>query len=289
MDTNELLKKIKLIEIKTRGLTKQVFSGAYHSSFKGKGMAFSEVREYNVGDEVRTIDWNVTARFNAPFVKVFEEERELTVILMIDVSGSSEFGTQNKTKKDLALELAAVLAFSAIANNDKIGAIFVSDRIEKYIAPAKGKKHALYILRELIALKPKSLKTNINEGLKFLRNTQKKRSIGFVISDFIDSNSFQEGFNVNKRKHDLVAIRLSDPAESKLPNLGMIHLYNAETNRKTWVNSSSVVAQKIFEENFRSFENQLNDIFKQLGVDQTTIQTTDDYIPKLMQLFHTRK
>ena len=289
MDTNELLKKIKLIEIKTRGLTKQVFSGAYHSSFKGKGMAFSEVREYNVGDEVRTIDWNVTARFNTPFVKVFEEERELNVILLIDVSGSSEFGTRNKTKKDLALELAAVLAFSVIANNDKIGAIFVSDQVEKYIAPAKGKKQALYILRELIALKPKSLKTNINEGLKFLRNTQKQRSIGFVISDFIDSNSFQEGFNVNKRKHDLVAIRLSDPAEMVLPDMGMIYLYNAESNRKTWVDSSSATVRKMHEASVKQTENQLFGIFKQLGIDQTTICTTDDYIPKMVQLFQARK
>ncbi len=289
MNTNELLKKIKLIEIRTKGLTKHVFSGAYHSSFKGKGMAFSEVRDYHVGDEVRTIDWNVTARFNTPFVKVFEEERELTVILMIDVSGSSNFGTNDKTKKDLALELAAVLAFSAIANNDKVGAIFVSDQVEKYIAPEKGKKHALYILREMIEFKPKSLETNLNEGLRFFRNILKKRSIGFVISDFMDTHSFTEGMNITHRKHDIVAIRLIDPAESQFPDLGMVHLYNAETGQKTWVNSSSPKARQIYQDNYNAFEAHLSDTFKRIGIDNTTIRTSDDYIPKLVQLFRRRK
>ena len=289
MNTNELLKKIKLIEIKTRGLTKHVFSGEYHSSFKGKGMAFSEVRDYHVGDEVRTIDWNVTARFNTPFVKVFEEERELTVILMIDVSGSSNFGTNEKTKKDLALELAAVFAFSAIANNDKVGAIFVSDQVEKYIAPAKGKRHALYILREMIEFKPQSLQTNLNEGLRFFRNILKKRSIGFIISDFMDSNSFTEGLKITRRKHDLVAIRLTDPAEAELPDLGMIQLYNAETGKKTWVNSSSAKTRQWHRDNYNTFEHNIKETFRRIGIDNTTVQTTDDFIPKLVQLFQTRK
>lgn len=289
MNTNELLQKIKLIEIKTKGLTKHVFSGEYHSSFKGRGMAFSEVRDYHVGDEVRTIDWNVTARFNTPFVKVFEEERELTVMLMIDVSGSSNFGTNEKTKKDLALELAAVLAFSAIANNDKVGAIFVSDHVEKYIAPGKGKKHVLYILREMIEFKPESLQTNLNEGLRFFRNILKKRSIGFIISDFMDSNSFTEGLKITKRKHDLVAIRLIDPAEADLPDLGMIQLYNAETGQKTWVNSSSEKTRQSHKDNFNTFEYNILETFRRIGIDNTVIRTTDDFIPKMVQLFQTRK
>lgn len=252
-------------------------------------MAFSEVRDYHVGDEVRTIDWNVTARFNTPFVKIFEEERELTVILIIDVSGSSEFGTQEKTKKDLALELSAVLAFSAIANNDKVGAIFVTDQVERYIAPEKGKKHALLILRELIDFVPGSKGTNLNEGLRFFRNILKKRSIGFVISDFMDPHSFSEGMSITRRKHDIAAIRLIDPAEYELPDLGMIHLYNAETGEKTWVNSSSPKARETYKNNFDAFENSLRDTFRRTGIDHTTISTSDDYIPKLVRLFQSRR
>lgn len=233
MDTKELLKKIRLLDIKTRGLTKHIFSGEYHSAFKGRGMTFSEVRDYHFGDEVRTIDWNVTARFNEPHVKVFDEERELTVMLIIDVSGSENFGWEDKTKKDLALELAAVLSFSAISNNDKVGAIFVSDKVEKYIAPQKGKKHSLIILREFIELKATSAGTNLNEGLKFFRNTQKKRSIAFVISDFMDDNDFMEGMKVSRKKHDMVALRLVDEAESELPDMGIVQMYNSETGETT--------------------------------------------------------
>lgn len=210
MKTVELLKKIKRLEIKTKGLTKQIFSGEYHSAFKGKGMAFSEVRNYHYGDEVRTIDWNVTARFGDPFVKVFEEERELSVMLIIDISSSGKFGTQGKTKQELAIELAAVLAFSAINNNDKIGAIFISDKVEKYIPANKGRKHALLILRELIEFNPINRGTNISEGLKFFRNIQKKRSICFVISDFIDDNDFLSSIQLNNKNHDMVAIMLRD-------------------------------------------------------------------------------
>jgi uncharacterized protein (DUF58 family) len=289
MDTKDLLKKIKLIEIKTRGLTKQIFSGEYKSSFKGRGMAFSEVRNYQLGDEVRTIDWNVTARFNDPFVKVFEEERELTIILIIDISGSSDFGTKEKTKKELAIELSAVLGFSAVESNDKVGAIFVSDKVEKYIAPEKGKKHVLFILRELIEFKPESLQTNLNEGLKFFRNVQKKRSIGFVISDFLDSTSYIEGFKIAKRNHDMLALRLVDSAEYKLIDLGVIQLFNAETGTKNWVNTSSEKIKQKYKENFQKFEDETSDLFRRNGIDHVKIKTGDDYIPILIQLFKSRK
>lgn len=289
MQTKELLQKIKRIEIKTRGLTKHVFSGEYHSSFKGRGMAFSEVREYQIGDEVRTIDWNVTARFNTPFIKVFEEERELTVMLLIDVSGSGNFGTQEKTKKDLALEIAAVLAFSAIANNDKIGAIFISDQVEKFIAPAKGKKHALLILREMIEFKPQHSGTNLNEGLRFFRNAIKKRSIAFVISDFMDSNPYTEGLNISGRKHDLIALRLVDPAEYELPNLGMVELFNAETGQKTWVNSSKENIRKAYKSNYEDFDARVTESFRRHGIDHATLNTTADYIPALIKLFQSRR
>ena len=288
MDTKELLKKIRLLEIKTKGLTKHIFSGEYHSAFKGRGMTFSEVRDYHFGDEVRTIDWNVTARFNSPYVKVFDEERELTVMLIIDVSGSENFGTENKTKKDLALELAAILSFSAISNNDKVGAIFVSDKIEKYIAPGKGKKHSLVILRELIELKPKSKGTDLNEALKFFRNTQKKRCIAFVISDFMDENDFMEGLKVSRKKHDMVALRLLDNAEKELPKMGIVQLFNAESGKTTWVNTNSKKAQQIHRENFIKYEKKLTKEFHKTGIDYTTIATEDDYVKPLVKLFQNR-
>lgn len=288
MDTKELLKKIRLLEIKTKGLTKHIFSGEYHSAFKGRGMTFSEVRDYHIGDEVRTIDWNVTARFNEPYVKVFDEERELTVMLIIDVSGSEDFGWEDKTKKDLALELAAVLSFSAISNNDKVGAIFVSDKIEKYIAPGKGKKHALVILREFIEIKPTSKGTNISEALKFFRNTQKKRTIAFVISDFIDNNDFMEGFKVTRKKHDMVALRLVDKAESELPSMGIVQLFNSETGETTWVNTNSRQAKETHASNFRDAEKKLENEFKKSGIDFTTISTGEDFIKPLVKLFQNR-
>lgn len=288
MDTKELLKKIRLLEIKTKGLTKHIFSGEYHSAFKGRGMTFSEVRDYHFGDEVRTIDWNVTARFNKPHVKVFDEERELTVMLIIDVSGSENFGWNSKTKKDLALELAAVLSFSAISNNDKVGAIFVSDKVEKYIAPGKGKKHSLIILRELIEIVPENKGTNLNEGLKFFRNTQKKRSIAFVISDFIDDNDFMEGLKVSRKKHDMVALRLVDEAEISLPNMGVVQLFNAETGATTWVNTNSQKAKDIHAKNFESFEKNLAKEFKKSGIDYTSIATDKDFIKPLVKLFQNR-
>jgi len=288
MDTKELLKKIRRLEIKTKGLTKHIFSGEYHSAFKGRGMTFSEVRDYHFGDEVRTIDWNVTARFNEPYVKVFDEERELSVMLIIDVSGSEDFGSGEKTKKDLALELAAILSFSAISNNDKVGAIFVSDKIERYISPEKGKKHALIILREFIELRPESKGTNLEEGLKFFRNTQKKRSIAFVISDFIDDNNFIEGLKVSRKKHDMVAIRLVDEAESTLPNVGLVQLFNSETGETTWVNSNSTRAREMHAQNFKNFEENLFTEFKKSGIDYTSISTSEDFIKPLVKLFQNR-
>lgn len=288
MDTKELIKKIHRLEIKTKGLTKHIFSGEYHSAFKGKGMTFSEVRDYHIGDEVRTIDWNVTARFNSPFVKVFDEERELTVMLIIDVSGSEDFGTVDKTKKDLALEIAAVLSFSAISNNDKVGAIFVSDQVEKYIAPEKGRKHALVILRELIELQSKSKGTNLNEGLKYFRNTQKKRSICFVISDFIDDNDFMNGLKVSRKKHDVVAIKLEDKTEYQLPKMGFVQLFNAETGQTTWVDTNDDKVREEYAQIYKEkSESTLKD-FKKSGIDSAVIATDDNFIKPLIHLFQRR-
>ena len=288
METKDLIQKIHRLEIKTKGLTRQIFSGEYHSAFKGRGMAFSEVRDYHFGDEVRTIDWNVTARYNTPYVKVFEEERELTVMLVIDISGSEEFGTTEKTKKELALEIAAVLAFSAVANNDKVGALLVSDKMERYIAPAKGKKHVLFILRELIEFKPKSKLTNLNEGLRFLRNTQKKRTISFVISDFVDSNNFMEGMRLTKKRHDTIAIKISDNAEKTLPDVGLVQLFNAETGETTWVNSSASWVRETFLSNFMEEESNTLFSFKKAGIDCVSCSTDQDIVKALVKLFHQR-
>ena len=237
-NTTELLKKVRRIELRTRGLSNQIFSGEYHSAFKGRGMAFSEVREYLPGDEIRTIDWNVTARFNEPYVKVFEEERELTTMLLIDVSASDAFGTQKQLKKGLITELSAVLSFSAIQNNDKVGVIFFSDRIEKFIPPKKGKSHILRIIRELIELKPSGRKTNLAEALRFLSNVIKKRCISFIISDFIDDHFEDELKLVNKR-HDTIALQVYDRREYELPNIGLAKFIDAETGQVKWVNTSS--------------------------------------------------
>ncbi len=288
MDTKELLRKIRKLEIRTRGLTRQIFSGEYHSAFKGRGMTFSEVREYQIGDEVRSIDWNVTARFNDPFIKIYEEERELTVMLIIDVSGSEEFGSREKSKKDIALEIAAILAFSAVSNNDKVGAVFVSDRIERFIAPDKGRKHALVILREFIELEPKSRLTDLNEALRFFRNTQKKRSIAFVISDFFDDQEFIDGLKLSNRKHDMVAIRVTDHSERELPPLGLVQVYNAETGRKTWVNSSSQKVRDNYRAEYDRKEAALLRSFKSSGIDFVSVDTEENYILALMALFKHR-
>jgi uncharacterized protein (DUF58 family) len=289
MDAKAILEKIKLLEIKTKSLTKQVFSGEYHSAFKGRGMTFSEVREYQTGDEIRTIDWNVTARFNEPFVKVFEEERELNVVLVIDVSSSQDYGIYEKSKKELALELAAVLLFSAIANNDKIGAIFYSDKMEKYVPPKKGRKHALVILRELSEQESKRKKTNLVEALKFLRNTEKKRSIIFVISDFIDENAYVEALAHARKRHDVVAIKLSDELEQHLPNLGIVPLQDVETGEWNWYNTSNPDFSKEYTDQFEEDKKTFATELRKRGIDSVEITTQDDYYRSLVHLFHQRR
>lgn len=289
METKELLKKVREIEIRTRGLTKQVFSGEYSSAFKGRGMTFSEVRNYQFQDDVRNIDWNVTARFNEPYVKVYEEERELSVFLILDVSGSNHFGTTDKTKHELMLETAAVLAFSAVANNDKVGVIFASDKVEKYIPPKKGRTHAMRILRELINIEPESKGTHLNEGIRFFRNIVKKRSICFVISDFYDENDFMFGLKIANSRHDVIAIKISDPAEEKLPNLGLIKMYDAEKEESIWINSSSKKVRENFSQRNQKYEKELKDSFRKAGVDFAVLSTEGKYLEALNTLFLMRR
>ena len=289
MNTTELLQKIRRIEIRTKGLTKQFFTGQYHSSFKGRGMTFSEVRDYQIGDEVRTIDWNVTARYNAPYVKVFEEERELVVMLMVDISESTIFGTGERSKKELALELMAVLAFSAVENNDKVGAIFVSDSVEKFIPPAKGKKHALSILRTFIDYKPISERTNLNEGFAFYRNCMKKRSICFVISDFMNEQNFEQSISLIRKKHDLIALGLTDIGESQLPDLGLVQMYNSESGYINWVNTSDDSVREQYEKTYLRQQEELIEMFTRLGINYQPLDTNEDYIPKLIRLFKRHK
>lgn len=288
METAELLKKVRKIEIKTKGLSNQIFSGEYHSAFKGRGMAFSEVREYTPGDDVRTIDWNVTARLRTPYVKVFEEERELSVMILVDVSASGQFGTHNQFKQDLITELCAVIAFSASQNNDKIGVIFFSDKIEKIIPPKKGKSHILRIIRELINIEPTNKGTNIELALKYLTNTIKKKSISFLVSDFRDSNSYTDALKIANRKHDVVALRINDMHENKLPDIGLIKLKDNETGKIMWVDTNDKSFKKQFEINHLKFEAQLKDTFTKSGVDFTTINTHEGYIKPLMTLFKKR-
>lgn len=287
METSELLKKVRKIEIKTRGLSNQIFSGEYHSAFKGRGMAFSEVREYQAGDDIRTIDWNVTARFNHPYVKVFEEERELTVTLLVDISGSESFGTQKQLKQDLITELCAVIAFSAIQNNDKIGIIFFSDKIEKYIPPKKGKSHILRIIRDLIEFKPESNKTNIQQALRFFTNVTKKKSIAFLISDFIDSN-YTDALKITNKKHDLVAIRIFDKRENELPNVGLIKVKDAESGAIQWIDTSDKQTRTQFEINAKKRVADIKELFNKCGVDNVNIATHESYIQPLMNLFKRR-
>lgn len=289
MTTTELLQKIRRIEIRTKGLTKQFFTGQYHSSFKGRGMTFSEVRDYQIGDEVRTIDWNVTARYNAPYVKVFEEERELVVMLMVDISESTVYGTGERSKKELALELMAVMAFSAVENNDKVGAMFVSDQVEKFIPPAKGKKHALSILRTFIDYKPISQKTNLNEGFAFFRNCMKKRSICFVISDFMTEQNLEQSISLLRKKHDLIALGLTDKGEAQLPDLGLIQMYNAETGYTNWVNTSDQSVREEYENTYLKQQAELTEMFSRLGIQYEPLDTNEDYIPQLIRLFKRHK
>ncbi len=288
METAELLKKVRKIEIKTKGLSNQIFSGEYHSAFKGRGMAFSEVREYTPGDDVRTIDWNVTARLRTPYVKVFEEERELSVMILVDVSASGKFGTQKQLKQDLITELCAVIAFSASQNNDKIGVIFFSDKIEKFIPPKKGKSHILRIIRELINIEPEQKGTNIELALKYLTNIIKKKSICFLISDFCDNHAFSDAMKIANRKHDLVALRINDMHESILPEVGLIKLKDNETGKIMWIDTNSKQFQIQQKVNNLKFEAELKDTFNKSGVDFTNIFTHEGYIKPLMNLFKKR-
>jgi uncharacterized protein (DUF58 family) len=287
METQELIKKVRKIEIKTRGLSSHIFSGEYHSAFKGRGMAFSEVREYMPGDDIRSIDWNVTARFGHPFVKVFEEERELTVMLVVDVSASGAFGTKTQFKKDLMTELCAVLSFSAIQNNDKIGLVFFSDKIEKFIPPKKGKTHILRIIRELIEFTPSHSKTNLGEALKYVRNVIKKRSICFVISDFRDSD-FEDSLKLANKKHDVVALQIYDQREAELPDAGLLRLVDAETNETLLIDSSNKNTREIYKNNWLRHERTLKDIFARCGVDKARIRSDESYVKPLMFLFKKR-
>ncbi len=288
METSELLKKVRRIEIKTRGLSRNIFAGQYHSAFKGRGMAFGEVREYQYGDDIRDIDWNVTARYNHPYIKVFEEERELTVMLLIDVSGSRDFGTVNVTKKEMITELAATLAFSAIQNNDKIGVIFFSDKIEKFIPPQKGKKHILYIIRELIDFHPEDKETDISQVLKYLTNAIKKRCTAFLISDFIDKGNFKDALTIANRKHDIVAIQVYDRRETELPNVGLMKVKDAETGVERWIDTSSAAVRTAYAEWWDKRQADMMDAFKKCRVDSVSILTEDDYVKSLIALFDKR-
>jgi uncharacterized protein (DUF58 family) len=289
METTELLKKVRKIEIKTRGLSRNIFAGEYHSAFKGRGMAFSEVREYQFGDDIRSIDWNVTARYNHPYVKVFEEERELTVMLLIDVSGSRDFGTFEKMKKNIITEISAILSFSAIQNNDKIGVIFFSDTIEKFIPPKKGRSHILRIIRELIDFHPQRTGTDITGAIRYLTNAIKKRCTAFVISDFIDENpELEMALSIANNKHDVVALKIYDDRERELPPIGMVKLKDAETGKYVWVDSSSRKIRKIYTEFWNKQVGRLDTLFKKCGVDYVSIDTREDYVKSLMTLFKKR-
>jgi len=289
MDAKELLKKVRKIEIKTKGLSKHIFSGEYHSAFKGRGMSFSEVRNYHYGDDVRNIDWNVTARYNEPFIKIFEEERELTVMLLVDVSKSSIFGTVNQMKNELITEICAVLAFSAINNNDKVGVIFFSSKIELYIPPKKGKKHILRIIRELLDLKPEEQGTNLAEALRFFNNVSKKRSIAFVLSDFIvPEKNYEDPLRIAAKRHDITGIHIFDQAEKELPKVGLIRANDPETNQALWIDTSSKRERQrynsFFEDNFNFFKT----TFNKSGIDTVSLETNESYVTTLIKFFKKR-
>ncbi|ETK06816.1 von Willebrand factor [Tannerella sp. oral taxon BU063 isolate Cell 1/3] len=288
METSELLKKVRQIEIKTRGLSNNIFAGQYHSAFKGRGMAFSEVREYQFGDDTRDIDWKVTARYVRPYVKVFEEERELTVMLLIDVSGSKDFGTVSQMKRDVTTEIAATLAFSAIQNNDKIGVIFFSDKIEKFIPPQKGRRHILYIIRELIDFRPDDRQTDINQALKYLTNAIKKRCTAFLLSDFIDRGNYHDALTIANRKHDIVAIQVYDRRETELPAVGLMKVRDAETGQERWIDSSSKRVREAYRTWWDKRQAEMNAAFQKSRIDAVSIRTEDDYVKALLTLFDKR-
>ena len=288
MDTQEILKKVRKVEIKTRRLSANIFAGQYHSAFKGRGMAFSEVREYQFGDDVRDIDWNVTARFHRPYVKVFEEERELTVMLMVDVSGSLDFGTEVQTKRDMVTEIAATLAFSAIQNNDKIGVIFFSDKIEKYIPPKKGRKHILYIIREMLDFKPESRKTDIRQALEFLSGVSKRRCTAFLLSDFYVRQDFSQSLVIGNRKHDIVAIQVYDHRAKELPDVGLMKVIDSETGYEQYIDTSSKKSRTAYTSYWNNRQQNLQETFNKSNVDSISIATSDDYVKALMMLFKKR-
>ncbi len=289
METSELIKRVRKIEIKTRGLSRNIFAGEYHSAFKGRGMAFSEVREYQFGDDIRNIDWNVTARYNKPFVKIYEEERELTVMLLIDVSGSREFGSMDKLKKNIITEISAILAFSAIQNNDKIGVIFFSGKIEKFIPPKKGRSHILRIISELIDFKPEERGTDISGAIRYLTNAIKKRCTAFVISDFIQQDdNLENALSIANNRHDVVALRIYDERETEIPNIGMVKLKDAETGNYTWVDTSDRKARSTYRKWWIDSSAKLDNSFKKSRVDYVSINTNHDYVKALISLFKKR-
>ena len=288
MEANELIKKVRKIEIKTRGLSSNIFAGQYHSAFKGRGMAFSEVREYQYGDDVRDIDWNVTARFNKPYVKVFEEERELTVMLLVDMSASLDFGTSGMYKKEMVAEIAATLAFAAIQNNDKIGAVFFTDRIEKFIPPQKGRKHILYIIREVLGFEPASTQTDLTVPLQYLTNAIKKRCTAFVLSDFIEERDFKSALTIANRKHDVVAIQVYDRRVEELPDVGLMKMVDAESGEDMYIDTSSRRVRSQHHQWWVASQERLRDTFSKSGVDAISVRTDQDYVKSLMNLFAKR-
>ena len=288
VETSDILKKVRKIEIKTRGLSQNIFAGQYHSAFKGRGMAFAEVREYQYGDDVRDIDWNVTARFQRPYVKVFEEERELTVMLLIDVSGSLDFGTSRQTKADMVTEIAATLAFSAIQNNDKIGVIFFSDRIEKYIPPQKGRKHILYIIREMLDFHPQSRKTDVGEAMEYLTRVMKRRCTAFVLSDCYSNSSFLNALQIANRKHDVVAIQVYDKRAKELPDVGLMRVKDAESGQEMYIDTSSKKLRQAHTRYWLEREENLRQTFAKSNVDWASVATDEDYVKAMMALFSQR-
>ena len=293
LSANDLFKKVRKIEIKTRALSHQIFAGEYHSAFKGRGMAFSEVREYQYGDDVRNMDWNVTARMRSPYVKVFEEERELTVVLLVDVSRSRLFGTVGTSRKDMLAEIAAVLSFSAIINNDKVGALFFSEKVEKFIPPKKGRSHLLHIIKEIIEFEPTTDGTDISEALRYLTNAIKKKCTAFLLSDMLDVNKdgsprYEEALKVAVNRHDLSVIEVYDPRERNIPNVGLIHIKDSETGKAAWVNTSDRKMRLAYEEWFRNVEQTSTRLFMKYNVDKVSIALDDDYVKGLMTLFKNR-
>lgn len=290
---NELLRKVRKIEIRTRALSHQIFAGEYHSAFKGRGMAFSEVREYQYGDDVRSMDWNVTARLRSPYVKVFEEEREMTVVLLIDISRSGLFGTAGMTKRDLIAEIAAVLSFSATINNDKVGALFFSDRVEEFIPPKKGRSHLLHIIREIIELKPKSDGTDVGQALRYLTNAMKKKCTAFVLSDMLDANSdgsprYEDALKVARNRHDISVIKVHDPRERTIPDVGLVHVKDSETGGSAWINTSSSKTRSEYSKWFAAVEDGERKLFNRYQIDSVDIATNQDYVKGLMTFFGRR-